>query len=145
MTVLLSFVYITLSQTSSSVSCKSHFDCNASSACCKNSVCVDRSQCDMDTKIYYLIVGSVGFFFILTTFIYFIYVISQSRKKIYKIKELVLTREKEIEELLNPRPVNKDNVKDINVVNNNINNNPNQSNNNINNHNHSNNHNNNVK
>jgi hypothetical protein len=78
--------------------CKTSLDCGASSACCKNSVCVEIAQCNNDTRLYYIIVGSVGAFFMLTTFIYFIYVISESRQKINKIKEIVIKREKEIEE-----------------------------------------------
>lgn len=99
--VLISALCYVLNQTS----CKTSLDCDATSICCKNSVCVDQLQCQIDTRNYYIIVGIVGAFFILIVFIYFIFIISQSRKKIILIKEVVVKRQREIEEL------NKSNIK----------------------------------
>ncbi len=92
--ILLSLIHSIFTQTS----CNTPFDCS-STACCKSNVCVDQSECQMTIRNYYIIVGSIGAFFILSVFIYFITVISNSRQRIKKIKEIVTQREKEIEEL----------------------------------------------
>jgi hypothetical protein len=92
--ILLSLIHAFSTQTS----CNTPFDCS-STACCKNNICVDQSECQITIRNYYIIVGSIGAFFILSVFIYFISVISNSRQRIKKIKEIVTQREKEIEEL----------------------------------------------
>ena len=92
-TIIFSFTQFVFNQTT----CKNNLDCSAASACCKLNTCVAQSQCTIDTRNYYIIVGSVGAFFILIVFIYFICVISESRKNILRIKEIVLNRSREME------------------------------------------------
>lgn len=66
--------------------CESSLECN-DSICCQNGFCVDNEKCQANKLKVYVAVGILGLIFIILSFIYLYFVISESKKNVDKMRE----------------------------------------------------------
>jgi hypothetical protein len=69
--------------------CSSSLECSTT-GCCQNQVCVATSTCEKNMTIFYVIIGVVGFVFLVLTFIYFILTIKSSRENVRKLQQKMM-------------------------------------------------------